>query len=88
MSKKITITLSEKAEKYFNEVMYALTDENDKPCSQSMAINNSLESLAEFEDETANQLWNWLSDFKKLNPDAQEFAGNPTLYNQTKIKNV
>lgn len=57
--------------------MYSLTDENGKPCSQSMAISNSLESLAEFEKETDNQLWNWLSDFKKLRGGVKKFTANP-----------
>lgn len=62
MSKKITVTLSDKAEKYLNELMYSLTGKNDKPATQSECINESLETLAAFEKSTDDQLRNWLGD--------------------------
>ena len=87
MAKKITITLSDKAEAYFNEVMYSLTDENDKPCNQSMAISESLETLAVFEKVTDNQLRNWVEDFKELPPAEKVFVSNPTQENLNNLYN-
>lgn len=60
--KKITVTLSDKAEKYFNEVMYSLPKNADGTgiCSQSQAINESLETLSDFERTQDDQLANWL----------------------------
>lgn len=78
MNKKITVTLSEKAEQYLNELLYSLTGKDDKPATQSECISESLETLAMFEDKTENQLRNWIVDFDKL-PDgaAKSFASNP-----------
>lgn len=83
--KKITISLSPKAEKYFNEVMYALTGKDDKPCTQSEAINESLETLAEFEKLTDNQLRNWLVDFIQLSPDRKPLIADPSEINVNKF---
>ena len=49
--KKITVTLNDEAEKFFNEIMYSLPKEPDGTgmCSQSDAINYALLSLQEFE---------------------------------------
>jgi len=49
--KKITITLSDEAEKFFNE--YSLPKEEDGmgKCTQSDAINHALMNLKEFEEE-------------------------------------
>lgn len=85
MAKKITITLSDKAEKYLNEVLYALTGKDDKPCTQSEAINESLETLAEFERLTDNQLRNWLGDFIQLPPDRKSIIADPTEINVNKF---
>ena len=51
MSKKITITLSDKAEEYFNEVMYSLpkNDDGTGMCTQNQAINHVLEAAYDFE---------------------------------------
>lgn len=77
MSKKITVTLSEKAEQYFNELMYSLTGKDDKPATQSECINESLEILADFEKLTENQLRGWNDDFTKIeNPGLKEFAAS------------
>lgn len=86
MSKKITVTLSDKAEKYFNDVMYGLTDKDDKPASQSLAISESMETLGLFEATTDNQMRNWLDDFTKLNEEEKKFAGNPTHDNADGLK--
>jgi len=50
--KKITVTLSDEAEKYFNEIMYSLPKEDDGSgmCTQSEAINYALLYLKNFED--------------------------------------
>ena len=78
MPKKITVTLSEKAEKYFDELRYSL--ETDKgPATISQCINESLENLSDFEKETDNQLYNWLTDFRKLTGDYKKFAANPVV---------
>lgn len=78
MAKKITVTLSSKAEKYFNEVMYALPGKDGEGCcTQSEAINESLETLADFEKATDNQLRNWNSDFAKLEDNDKKFAADP-----------
>lgn len=64
MSKRITIYLSDAAEKYFNLVMYGLEvpdgKGDTKPCNQSQAISHCLEELALFEEFTEDQLTNWL----------------------------
>lgn len=77
MAKKITVTLSDKAERYFNELRYSL--ETDKgPATISQCINESLETLADFEKVTENQLANWLDDFGKIPIQKwKDFAANP-----------
>ena len=55
--KKITVTLSDEAEKVFNEIMYSLPKNKDGTgmCTQSDAINYALisnEELIEFVDNT------------------------------------
>ena len=49
--KKITVTLNDEAEAFFNEIMYSLAKEEDGTgmCTQSDAINYALLSLQEFE---------------------------------------
>jgi hypothetical protein len=49
--KKITITLTDKAEEVFNEIMYALPREEDGTgmCTQSQAICHALEMMWEYE---------------------------------------
>jgi len=70
MSKKITVTLSDKAEQYLAELMYSLTGKEDKPATQSDCINESLETLAMFEKLTDNQLANFNQELieKKSTP--------------------
>lgn len=58
--KRITVVLSPKAEKYLNELLYSLTGKDDKPATQSQCINESLETLSDFEKLTEDQLSNWL----------------------------
>lgn len=60
MAKKITITLSDKAEKFFNEVMYSLEGCNEKPCTQTEAINWCLEALQDFEVNSGQDLISYL----------------------------
>ena len=50
--KKITITLSDEAERFFNEIMYSLPKETDGSgmCTQSEAINYALLNLSIFEN--------------------------------------
>jgi hypothetical protein len=49
--KKITVTLSDEAEAYFNEILYSLPKPGTEGdlCTQSDAINYALLSLQEFE---------------------------------------
>jgi len=60
--KKITITLSDEAEKVFNEIMYSLPKDpetGEGMCTQSDAINYALinnEELIEFFEETDEKL--------------------------------
>lgn len=89
MSKKITITLSDKAAKYFNDVMYGLPGKNGEGmCTQSEAINESLETLADFESATDNQLRNWNQDFAKLSKKHKKFVSNPTKENAKALNTV
>lgn len=77
MSKKITVTLSDKAAKYFAEVQYGLEGKGGGIATNSEVINESLETLFDFEKITDNQLRNWLSDFETLSNEAKAFVGNP-----------
>lgn len=65
MSKKITITLSEKAEKFFNELMYSL-DENSRPATQSQCINWALEAHMDFEECTGEDVISHLQNAYKM----------------------
>jgi hypothetical protein len=78
---KITIELSQKAEKYFNEVQYSLPKNPDGTgiATISQCVNECLETLADFEQLTENQLANWLDDYKKLKGKAKNFAADPTI---------
>lgn len=64
MAKKITITLDDVAEKYFNEVMFSL-DLPHKTASQSDVISHILNEAAAFECITQDQLSNWLDNNHK-----------------------
>jgi len=78
MEKKITVTLSEKATKFFNEVMYSLEtpDKNGdlKSCNQSEAINWCLEAMSDFEQNSGSDLITYLQD-------------NYAVYTDTKSRN-
>lgn len=79
MSKKITVTLSDKATKYFHERMYSDTKEDGATaCSQSECISHCLEELFDFENETDNQVWGWLHTYRQLNDDAKKHAADPS----------
>ncbi len=76
--KKITVTLSDKAEQYFYDRMYSDTkDDGATPCSQSEMISHCLESLKDFEESTDNQLEGWLQDFNRLDANEKIFVSNP-----------
>lgn len=51
MSTKITVTLTGKAEKMYNEIMYSLPENEDGSgmCTQSQAVNYAFKELALFE---------------------------------------
>lgn len=85
--KKITITLSDKATNYFHDRMYSDTKaDGATPVNQSECISHCLEELQDFENETGNQVWGWLDDFKKLKGKVKEFVSNPTKGNKAAIK--
>lgn len=52
MSKKITITLSDKSIKYLDKVRYRLDRGRNTLTDQSEAINHCLEELATFEERS------------------------------------
>lgn len=58
--KKITVTLSDKAEAYFDEIMYSLPKYADGSgmCTQSQAINYALVSLQAAEKKWEEELDN------------------------------
>lgn len=60
MPKKITVTLSEKSEKYFNEVAYSLDSGDGKVATNSDVINWALGALSDFEDNAGEDLLSWL----------------------------
>jgi hypothetical protein len=64
MSKRITVFLSDRAEKYFAEVQYSLdipqADGSIKTANQSQVITHCLEELALFEKITQDQVTNYL----------------------------
>lgn len=62
MAKKITITLSARAEKYFNKVSSELDDGEGKSPSNSRIINESLEALVIFEYSSGDFLLGWLME--------------------------
>lgn len=64
MSKKITVVLSDKAAKYFNEVQYGLPKPNGEPgvATNSEVINYCLESLALFEENSGQDIIDYLKE--------------------------
>lgn len=60
--KKITVTLSEKAEKYLNKLMYSLMSHENKPATLSMCINWALEGHADFEEAMDQDVLTYLID--------------------------
>lgn len=63
MSKKITVTLSDEAEKYFNEVAYSLDKGDGKVATQSEVINHCLTELALFEENAGQDVTGWLKEY-------------------------
>lgn len=59
--KKITITLSDAAEKYFNEVKYSL-DINGNIPTDSEVINHCLENLSDFEQHEDRSVVDYLHE--------------------------
>lgn len=62
MAKKITITLSKKAEEYFNQIDYSLDYGDGKIVTQSQVINHCLEELALFEEHAGQSLTGYLKE--------------------------
>ena len=62
--KSIKITLSDKAEKVFNKIVYSLPKNEDGTgiCTQSQAINYALESIGEFEEKMDMDVYTYLSE--------------------------
>jgi hypothetical protein len=60
MSKKITVTLSDNAERQFNELEYSL-DLPHKRTSQSDIVNHCMEECLAFEEITDDQITNYLA---------------------------
>lgn len=63
--KRLTIILSDKAEKYFNEVAYSLDYGDGKVATQSQVINHCMEELADFEEQIDQDVTGFLRDRKK-----------------------
>ena len=62
MSKKITITLSDKAEKYFNEVKYSLEPKGFGIATNSEVINEILEVNGYFERLEDIDVCGWINE--------------------------
>lgn len=60
--KKITVTLSDKAEKYFNEVQYSLDYGDGKIATQSQVINHCLKELALFEEFSGTDVTGYIRE--------------------------
>lgn len=63
--KTIRVTLSEKAEAYFNEVAYSLDFGDGKRLTNSQIINHCLEELADFEVTEGQPVTGYLEDTYK-----------------------
>lgn len=61
--KRITITLSDKAEEYFNDVIYSLDNGDGKVATHSQVINHCLEELALFEENAGQDLTGYLREY-------------------------
>ena len=62
MSKKITITLTDEAEAYFNEVAYSLDNGDGKVATQSQVINHCLMELSLFEKLSGTDVTGYMRD--------------------------
>lgn len=83
---KITVTLTDKADRYFALLAYGLTKEDGAtPANKSECINHVLEAMGRFEEVTDNDILNWLNDVETLTGSAKEFAINPTKENFEKV---
>ena len=67
--KKITVTLSDKAEKYFNDVAYSLDNGDGKVATQSEVISHCLEELQMFEEASGQDVTGYLRDNGCLNKE-------------------
>lgn len=80
--KKITVTLSDKAEAYFDDIMYSLPKYADGSgmCTQSQAINYALVSLQAAEKKWDNEPDPTVTEeeIKKSKPD--EYCNNDSAY--------
>jgi hypothetical protein len=84
--RKMTVTLSPKAARYFAFVAYGLTKEDGAtPANHSECISHILEAMERFEEISDNDMLNWLNDVAVLDGAAREFAINPTQENLKKL---
>lgn len=71
MAKKLSVALSEKAEKYYNEVAYSLEGKKGV-ATQAEVVNHCLEELSLFEELAGQSVTDYLQE------------GWPHLFDQTK----
>ena len=78
--KKITVTLSDKAEAYFDEIMYSLPKYADGSgmCTQSQAINYTLVSLQAAEKK-------WENEKEPQQPSGETPVMQPLKYNTNNL---
>jgi hypothetical protein len=64
--KKITVTLSDNAEKVFNEIMYSLPKHEDGSgmCTQNQAVSYAFETIGLFEKEMETDIITFLKEKK------------------------
>ena len=71
--KKVTITLTDKAEKYLNKLLYELEMPNGKTTTISDCINTTFEENADFEEAMDTNVCGFLEDNLKWysNPEGR-----------------
>ena len=62
MSKRITVILSDKAEKYFNEVKSSLDRGDGSVATNNDVINEIMETNADFERLEGQSVCGWIGD--------------------------
>jgi hypothetical protein len=78
MPRKITIKLSEKAEKYFNEVIYSIDFGTGKEPTISDAVNYIIEILSDIEDCVGDPV-TFLGQYKTFE-EVEPNPKNPSYY--------